>query len=164
MVRSSRCLLISSNFRPVELDAGLLPGVRDAERGLVALGERLLAALGLEEEVVEDFGVVERVGRLAGLGAELLGQVHHDGLVPEDAPQAMVAAGADDADEPVLDLDHRDVERAAAQVVDQDHLVFALLQAVGDGRRPSARSGSRGRSARPAGPALAVASRSAVPK
>ena len=65
---------------------------------------------------------------------ELLGQVHDDRLVPEHAAQAVVAAGADDADQPVLDLDHRDVERAAAEVVDQDGLVFALLQAVGDGR------------------------------
>ena len=53
---------------PVELDPGLLAGVSDAERGLVALGQRLLAALGLEEQVVEDFGIVERVGSLAGLG------------------------------------------------------------------------------------------------
>ena len=45
----------------------------------------------------------------------------------------MVAAGADHADQPVLDLDHRDVERAAAQVVDQDGLVLALLEPVGDG-------------------------------
>ena len=66
--------------------------------------------------------------------AELLGQVHHDRLVPEDAAQAVVAAGADDPDQPVLDLDHGDVERAAAQVVDQDHLVLALFQPVGDGR------------------------------
>ena len=70
---------------------------------------------------------------LAGLGPELLGEVHHDRLVPEHAAQAVVAAGADDADQPVLDLDHRDVERAAAQVVDQDGLVLALLEAVGDG-------------------------------
>ncbi len=68
----------------------------------------------------------------AGLDLELLGQVHHDRLVPEDAAQAVVAAGADDPDQPVLDLDHRDVERAATQVVDQDGLVLALLEAVGD--------------------------------
>ena len=44
----------------------------------------------------------------------------------------MVAAGADDADQSILDLDHRDVERAAAEVVDQDGLVLALLETVGD--------------------------------
>ena len=118
---------------PVQLDAGLLAGVGDAERRLVALGQRLLAALGLEEQVVEDLGIVERVGRLAGLLAELLGQVHDDRLVPEDAAQPVVAAGADHPDQPILDLDHRDVEGAAAQVVDQDHLVLALFQTVGDG-------------------------------
>ena len=47
----------------------------------------------------------------------------------------MVSAGADDADQAVLDLDHGDVECAAAQVVDQDRLVFPLLEPVGDGRR-----------------------------
>ena len=50
-----------------QLDPGLVAGVGDAERGLVALGEGLLAAFGLEEEVVEDLGVVHRVGFLAGL-------------------------------------------------------------------------------------------------
>ena len=119
---------------PVQLDPGLLAGVRDPERGLLALGQRLLAPLGLEEQVVEHLGVVERVGFLGRLRPELLGQVHDDGLVPERSAQVVVAAGADDADQPVLDLDHGDVERASAQVVDQDRLVFALFQAVGDGR------------------------------
>ena len=132
MVRSSRCLVISSNLAAFELDAGLLAGVGDAERGLVALGERLLAALGLEEQVVEDLGIVHRVGVHAGLALELVGEVHHDRLVPERAAEPVVAAGADHADQPVLDLDHRDVEGAAAEVVDQDGLVLALLQAVGD--------------------------------
>ena len=120
---------------PVELDPSLLARVGHPERGLIALGERLLAALGLEEQVVEDFGVVERVGLLAGLQPELLGKVHHDRLIPEDAAQTVVAAGADDADQAVLDLDHGDVEGAAAQVVDQHRLVFPLLEPVGDGRR-----------------------------
>ena len=123
----------------LELDAGLLAGVGHAERRLVALGERLLAPLGLEEQVVQDLGVVHRVGLDAGLGAELLGQVDDDRLVPEGAAEPVVAAGADDADQPVLDLDHRDVEGAAAEVVDQDGLVLALLESVGDGRRRSAR-------------------------
>ena len=118
----------------LELDAGLLAGVGHAERCLVALGERLLAPLGLEEQVVQDLGIVHRVGLDAGLGAELLGQVDHDRLVPERSAEPVVAAGADHADQPVLDLDHRDVEGAAAQVVDQDGLVVALLQPIGDRR------------------------------
>ena len=121
----------------IELDPRLMPGVRDPERGLLALGQRLLAALRLQEQVIEDFGIIERVACLAGLGLELLGEVHHDRLVPQHATQPMVAAGADHPDQPVLDLDHRDVEGSAAQVVDQDGLVLALLEAVGDrgGRR-----------------------------
>ncbi len=134
MVRSRRMPVISSNFVAVKLDPGLLAGVSDAERGLLALGEGLLAAFGLEEEVVEDLGVVQRVGRFAGLLAELVGEVHHDRFVPERAAEAVVAAGADHADEAVLDLDHRHVERAAAEVVDQNGLIFALFQAIGDRR------------------------------
>ena len=125
--------MISSNLASVELDPRLVPGVRDAERGLLALGQRFLAALGLQEQVVQDFGIIERVAVLAGLSPELLRQVHHDRLIPEHAPQPVVAAGADHADQPVLDLDHRDVERAAPQVVDQDGLVFTVLEAIGDG-------------------------------
>ena len=56
-----------------------------------------------------------------------------DGLVPERPAEAVVAAGADDPDQAVLDLDHGHVEGAAAEVVDQNGLVLALLQAVGDG-------------------------------
>ncbi len=118
----------------VELDPGLVARVGDPERRLLALGQRLLAALGLKEQVVEHFRVIERIGRFGGLDPELLGQVHDDGLVPEDAAQVVVAAGADDPDQPILDLDHGDVERAAAQVIDQHGLVLALLEPVGDGR------------------------------
>ena len=117
----------------VELDACLLAGVSDPEGGLVALGQRFLAALRLEEQVVQDFGIIEGIGGLAGLGSKLLGEIHHDRLVPEHAPQPVVAAGADHADQAVLDLDHRDVECAAPQVVNQNGLVLALLEAIGDG-------------------------------
>ena len=74
---------------------------------------------------------------LAGLAPELLGEIHHDRLIPQDAPQTMVAAGADHPDQPVLDLDHRDVKSSATQVVNQNRLVFTLLQPIGDrgGRR-----------------------------
>ena len=117
----------------VELDACLLAGVGDAEGGLVALGQCLLAALRLQEQVVQDFGIIQGIGSLASLGSKLLGEIHHDRLVPEDAPQPMVASGANDPDQAVLDLDHRDVERAAPQVINQDGLVLPLLEAVGDG-------------------------------
>ncbi len=91
--------MISSNLLAVELDPRLMPGMRDPEWGLLALGQRFLAALGLEEQVVQDFGIIERVRLLAGLSPELLGQVHHDRLIPQHAPQAVVAAGADHPDQ-----------------------------------------------------------------
>ena len=68
----------------------------------------------------------ERVRFLTGLATKLLGEIHHDRLVPQDTPQAVVAAGADDADQPVLDLDHRDVECAPSEVIDQDRLILAV--------------------------------------
>ncbi len=132
----------------IELDPCLLSRVRDSERGLVALGQRLLAPLGLKEEVVKHFGIVERVGCAAGLGPEVLSKIHHDRLVPESTAQAVVAAGADDPDKPISDLDHRDVECPTPQVVNQNGLVLALLEAIGNRRggrlvqdRPHAQAG-----------------------
>ena len=127
--------MISSNFSLVELDTGLLAGMSDPERGLVALGERFFAALRLKKQVVQDFRVIEGVRGLAGLNAKLFGKIHHNGFVPENSPQPVVAAGADHADQPIFDLDHRDVKRAAPQVINEDRLVLTLLETVGDGGR-----------------------------
>ena len=114
-------------FGAIQFDPRLLAGVGDAERRLIALGEGLLAAFGLQEEVVQHLGIVHRVGVEAGLRLEFLGQMDDHGLVPERTAEAVIAAGAEDADQPVLDLDHCDVERAAAEVVDKHGLIVGLL-------------------------------------
>ena len=72
---------------------------------------------------------------------ELLEQVVDDALVPVVAAEAVVTGGGADLDggEVVLVLAHLeegDVEGSAAEVEDQDELVFlALVQAVGQGGR-----------------------------
>ena len=51
------------------------------------------------------------------------------------AAEVRVAVGRDDLHDVVADLEDRDVERAAAEVVDGDDLVLLLVEAVGERRR-----------------------------
>ena len=96
-----------------ELDLGLLGG--------------LLEALGGHPVVAE----VDAVGRL-----ELLDEPVDDPLVPVVAAEVGVAVGRLDLEHAVADLQHRHVERAAAEVEHEDRLVLgALVEAVGEGGR-----------------------------
>ena len=58
----------------------------------------------------------------------------HDALVEVVAAQAVVAGGGQHLDHAVVDVQNRDVEGAAAQVVDHDLLGALLIHAVGQGR------------------------------
>ena len=51
------------------------------------------------------------------------------------AAEVRVAVGRDDLHDVVADLEDRDVERAAAEVVDGDDLVLLLVEAVRERRR-----------------------------
>ena len=96
-----------------ELDLGLLGG--------------LLEALGGHAVVAQ----VDAVGRL-----ELLDEPVDDPLVPVVAAEVGVAVGRLDLEHAVADLQHRHVERAAAEVEHEDRLVLgALVEAVGEGGR-----------------------------
>ena len=53
-------------------------------------------------------------------------------LVDVVAAKVGVAVGRDDLDDPLADLEHRDVEGAAAEVVDRDELVLLLVEPVGE--------------------------------
>ena len=64
-----------------------------------------------------------------------IGDVVHQGLVPVVAAQMGVAVGGEDLEDPVGDVEDRDVERAAAQVEDGDLLVLLLVEAIGQRRR-----------------------------
>ena len=87
------------------------------------------------------FDALERVGLLAQVHAvlllELVQDPIHDPAVPIVAAQVGVAVGGLDLEYAVADLQHRNIERAAAQVVHGDLLVLLLVQAVGQ------RSGGR---------------------
>ncbi|ADI04037.1 putative NAD-specific glutamate dehydrogenase [Streptomyces bingchenggensis BCW-1] len=64
-------------------------------------------------------------------------EVVDDPLVPVVAAEVGVAVGGLDLDDPLADLQQRDIEGAAAEVEDQDGLVVLLVQAIrqGGGRR-----------------------------
>ena len=89
----------------------------------------------------------DRVGVLAGIEAlllsELLGDQVHQPLVPVAAAQHHVAVGGQRDEFAAAGLDHRDVERAAAQVVDQDLLagLVPLQQALPEPERQGRRRG-----------------------
>ena len=95
-----------------ELHLGLLGGLAQALHGHLVVGE--VDALGL---------------------AELIHQVLGDAGVEVIAAQAVVAGGCQNFDDAVADLQHGDVEGAAAQVVDHDLLVALLVQTVGQSGR-----------------------------
>ena len=96
-----------------ELDLGLLGGLLEALRGHAVVAE------------------VDAVGRL-----ELLHEPVDDPLVPVVAAEVRVAVGRLDLEHAVADLEHRHVERAAAEVEHEDRLVLgALVEAVGEGGR-----------------------------
>jgi hypothetical protein len=70
---------------------------------------------------------------------ELRDQVLDDALVEVVAAEVRVAVGRLHLDDVLAHLEDRDVERAAAEVVDGDLLVGLLVEAVGERRRRSAR-------------------------
>ena len=63
-----------------------------------------------------------------------LDQPVDDPLVEVVAAEVRVAVGRLDLEDAVAELEDRDVERAAAEVVDGDLLVLLLVEAVGEGR------------------------------
>src|SRR6266487_2379771 len=104
---------------------GSLPPVRSLTRSTTA---------GIRVEPPERHLVLGQVGAVAVL--EVLDQPVHDPLVPVVAAEVVVAAGRLDLDDALADLKQRDVERAAAQVEDQDRGLRRLVQVVGQsGRR-----------------------------
>ncbi len=95
-----------------ELDLRLLGGLLEALEGLL-VGAQVDALVLLE------------------LGQEPL----DDALVEVVATEVGVAVGRLDLEDALAELEDRDVERAAAEVVDGDLLVGLLVEAVGERRR-----------------------------
>ncbi len=66
---------------------------------------------------------------------ELVGEIVDDVLVEVLAAEERVAIGRFDLEHAVADLEHRDVEGAAAEIVDRDRAAALALHAVGERRR-----------------------------
>ena len=107
---------------------------RQVDLRLLDLAELDLGLLGGLLEALGGHAVVGQVDAVGGL--ELLDEPVDDPLVPVVATERGVAVGRLDLEDAVADLQHRHVERAAAEVEHEDGLVLGLLvEAVGEGRR-----------------------------
>ena len=142
LVRSSRSLVICSNWARVSVSSRWIGPFSDIERYCIemlvlvaddssflacsaASRRRCIAILSLDRSTPEEFFTDGE-------------QVVDDALVPVVATELVVAGGGLDLDgrEAVLgvlaDLEERDVEGAATEVEDEDELVLlALVEAVG---------------------------------
>ena len=105
---------------------------RQVDLGLLRRGELDLGLLGGLVEALEGHLVLRQVDALVAL--ELGREPVDDRLVEVVAAEVVVARGRLDLEHAVADLQHRHVERAAAEVEDEDRLVGLLVEAVGQRR------------------------------
>ena len=103
--------------------------VWDADVALFRDGEFLLGRLGGHLELLQSEWVVAEVDPL--LLHELVREQVDQPVVEVVAAQEGVSAGGEHLEDVVSDLEDRDVESAAAEVVDSDLLRQALAEAVG---------------------------------
>ena len=110
--------------------AGLAVGdVRQVDRGLARGGQLDLRLLrGLLQALLGDL-VGAEVDAVVGL--ELLDHPLDDAGVPVVTTEVVVTGGRLDLDDALADLEQGHVERAATEVEDEDRLVVALVEAVG---------------------------------
>ena len=108
---------------------------RQVDLRLLRGGELDLGLLGGLVEALEGHLVLRQVDALVAL--ELRREPVDDRLVEVVAAEVVVTRGRLDLEHAVADLQHRHVERAAAEVEDEDRLVGLLVEAVGQrgGRR-----------------------------
>merc|ERR1719401_2287495 len=105
----------------------------DLEPGLVRGAQRTLGLLHLTAQLLDRTLVLGHV--LVVLLLEDLHEVLHHTLIEILAAQVGVAVGGHNLEHAVVDGQQRDIEGAAAQVVDQDVFLGLLVEAVGDGGR-----------------------------
>ena len=98
---------------------------RQVDLRLLRRAELGLGLLGLLVEALEGHLVLRQVDALGLL--ELAHEPVDDRLVEVVAAEVVVARGGLDLEHAVADLEHRHVERAAAEVEDEDRLVGVLL-------------------------------------
>ena len=102
---------------------------RQVDLRLLRGGELDLGLLGGLVEALEGHRVLGEVDAL--IAAELAREPVDDRLVEVVAAEVVVTRGRLDLEHAVADLEHGHVERAAAEVEDEDGLVGLLVQAVG---------------------------------
>ena len=107
--------------------------VRQVDLGRRGRAELDLRLLGGLLEPLEGLGVLRQVDALVLL--ELGQEPLDDALVEVVAAEVRVAVGRLDLEDALAELEDRDVERAAAEVVDGDLLVVLLIEAIGERRR-----------------------------
>ena len=88
-----------------------------------------LRLFGRVLESLESLPVLSEVEAVVGL--ELLREPVDDGLVPVVPAEFVVAVGRDHFVDAATEIEHRDVERPAAEVVDHHRLVGLVVEAVG---------------------------------
>ena len=108
---------------------------RQVDLVLLRRGKGDLGLLGLFLDALEGVGLLREID--AGVLLELVDDPIHEAIVPVVAAEVRVAVGGLDLENAVADLEHGNVERAAAEVVDGDLLVLLLVETVGQ------RSGGR---------------------
>ena len=116
------------------LRAGRVGGdERQVDLGLHHRRELHLRLLRRLAQPLQRHAVLAEIDAVALL--ELVDDPLDDALVEVVAAQVRVAVGRLDLDDALADFEDRDVERAAAEVVDRDGLVLLLVEAVGQRRR-----------------------------
>jgi hypothetical protein len=107
-------------------------GGDEGEVDVVGLGRGQgdLGLLGLLLEALEGVGLLAEVD--AGVGLEFAQHPVDEGVVPVVAAEVGVAVGGLHLEHAVADLEHGDVERAAAEVIHGDLLVLLLVESVGE--------------------------------
>ena len=126
-------------LRPGQLDVEVLRArvgrgdERQVDLRLLGGGELDLRLLRGLVEALQGVLVGRQVDALVAL--ELGDQPLDDRLVPVVATEVVVTGGRLHLEDAVADLQHRDVEGAAAQVEDEDRLVGLLVEPVGERRR-----------------------------
>ena len=106
---------------------------RQVDVGLHHRGELHLGLLRRLPEPLQRHPVLAEIDPLALL--ELRDDPLDDALIEVVAAEVRVAVGGLHLDHALADLEDRDVEGAAAEVVDGDRLVLLLVEAVGQRRR-----------------------------
>ena len=117
----------------VQRTAGVHADERQVDLVLGGGRQLLLGLFGLFLQALQGQLVLAQVS--AGFLFELVGQEIDDPQVEVLAAEEGVAVGRLHLEHAVADLEDRDVESAAAQVIDGDLLAVVLVQAVGQGRR-----------------------------